>query len=333
MAELRAELVETVKAELTRTEHTLHDLVAELRQDIALVNESLLVGQSKAQQLQQQNNRGGPPASNTIVNMKTESAAEIFASPNQFGYAGGVGIDALASPRVRTVGTPVQLKPLLENDSLDQSTIIAPGQGGGTNVVDPGTPIGEGTWDALSWLKKAPDDEGVIGANSGSTHTFQLASANGQVETGAGVGPVEHIGKINESKSRGSRLGVDPEGGPLPAAVLEEKLRNLTAANKDAQTSLRKLSMKVDSAIIGACYLRSNMRRFVEMSSVLDADFVCSCSMLMHNFADSHPAAGSVPEELAHTVAEIVHGQESVLRLLMLQGEAQTARLALPGSE
>lgn len=41
--------------------------------------------------------------------------------------------------------------------------------------------------------------------------------------------------------------------------------------------------------------------------------------------------AGQVPEDLAASVAEAVCGQERVLRMLLLQGEAQHARLALPG--
>jgi hypothetical protein len=41
--------------------------------------------------------------------------------------------------------------------------------------------------------------------------------------------------------------------------------------------------------------------------------------------------AGQVPDHLAAAVAEAVNGQESILRMLCLQGEAQQARLALPG--
>eukprot|EP01043_Picozoa_sp_COSAG02_P081538 COSAG02_NODE_19974_length_854_cov_1.639735_1_plen_284_part_11 len=162
-------------------------------------------------------------------------------------------------------------------------------------------PAGDEPWDMRSWMRESADAEPESESPDGprtalsATSAATAATASGaDAEDDSMVPAGAHAQSATRSLPghRQSEIGAAVEAASTAGGHgMEQAIRTISAEQERCRKELVELRIKLEASVL----------------------------------------AGQVPEHLAAAVAEAVNGQESILRMLCLQGEAQQARLALPG--
>ena len=168
----------------------------------------------------------------------------------------------------------------------------------GGNASDGGAvaaePSSEEPWDTRSWMREVASSEPAAPepAVAGRNDQIVPAPSTALVEAAPPAStPARDTPRQTQQRGRSAVSDAVEAASVAGGRGVDVAVKEVAKEQQRLADEVRELAIKLDAAII----------------------------------------SGQVPEEMAAAVAEAVHGQESVLRMLMLQGEAQYARLALPG--